>query len=551
MLWHGRSINVSTIESKNLVVAVKSYSRGSNLPLDASSTYDSLADAQTYAQSPTAYAGQIITVKEGDNYNAYILDGEASAYTLTKVGLDASAVKNYVQVVTELPKTGQEQGVVYINTTDKKGSIWNGTAYVTVFEQVDNLQSAIDTINTKLDAKADKGDTLAAYGITDAYTKSETNTAIANAVASAGHLKRLVVDKLPEADSADKDTIYMVPNGESGDNSYEEYIVVQGKETPSAIKIHTPKEGAADDGHLNINGGEEPKSKFADEEVFRVGEFTKDTRGNYSIISAVGDSTITISASQTVVPVVHQQLAGTGADKNGSLHSAGGEEQKSYFATGEAFKVGEYTHEASDRGNYQLITAVGDTTITIGVPVASGPQLMDAGVKKFEKIGDTAVDLTGYAKTSDVTKAVDDAKTAAAIDAQAKADKALTDAKAYSDGLAKNYDAAGSANQALTDAKTYADTQDATTLDSAKSYTDTALKPISDNLNTKVDQTAVDKSLSDRIGDIDASTTVKAYIDTAVGSGGTASAEAIATAKKEAIAASNTYTDTALTITEF
>ena len=44
---------------------------------------------------------------------------------------------------------------------------------------------------------------------------------------------------------------------------------------------------------------------------------------------------------------------------------------------------------------------------------------------------------------------------------------------------------------------------------------------------------------------------LKSYIDTAVGSGGTASAEAIAQAKQEAINTSKTYTDTALTIVEF
>ena len=49
-----------------------------------------------------------------------------------------------------------------------------------------------------------------------------------------------------------------------------------------------------------------------------------------------------------------------------------------------------------------------------------------------------------------------------------------------------------------------------------------------------------------RIGDIAETTTLKAYIDAAVGSGGTASAEAIATAKAEAIAASKDYTDSQL-----
>lgn len=147
------------IDAKNLVVAAKVYSRGVALPLDASSVYESLGEAQSYAKNPIAYAGQIITVKEGDKYNAYILDGEAGSYTLSKVGVDASAVKNYVQVVTELPSAGQEQGVIYINTTDSKGYIYDGSEFQVIFEDVTNeegesLQEQLENLETELAAKA-------------------------------------------------------------------------------------------------------------------------------------------------------------------------------------------------------------------------------------------------------------------------------------------------------------------------------------------------------------------------------------------------------------
>ena len=147
------------IDAKNLVVAAKVYSRGVALPLDASSVYESLGEAQSYAKNPIAYAGQIITVKEGDKYNAYILDGEAGTYTLSKVGVDASAVKNYVQVVTELPSSGQEQGVIYINTTDSKGYIYDGSEFQVIFEDVTNeegesLQEQLENLETELAAKA-------------------------------------------------------------------------------------------------------------------------------------------------------------------------------------------------------------------------------------------------------------------------------------------------------------------------------------------------------------------------------------------------------------
>ena len=80
-----------------------------------------------------------------------------------------------------------------------------------------------------LGAKADKATTLAGYGITDAYTKGETDSAIATAVANAGHLKRTIVEALPDVGEADEHTIYMVGDGEGeGNQKYEEFMLVNG-----------------------------------------------------------------------------------------------------------------------------------------------------------------------------------------------------------------------------------------------------------------------------------------------------------------------------------
>ena len=99
---------------------------------------------------------------------------------------------------------------------------------------------------------------------------------------------------------------------------------------------------------------------------------------------------------------------------------------------------------------------------------------------------------------------------------------------------------------------------------------DAKLKTITDNVNTKVDAATVDskidtakgeietaynkaitEKLAARVGSIPEDTDIKTYVDTAVGSGGTASAEAIAKAKQEAINASKQYTDSQLQVTEF
>lgn len=107
-----------------------------------------------------------------------------------------------------------------------------------------------------------------------------------------------------------------------------------------------------------------------------------------------------------------------------------------------------------------------------------------------------------------------------------------------------------------------------------KTEIDGKLNTINENLNTKISAADVDdkiaaakeetlseaatassEALAARVGDIPADTTVKSYIDTAVGSGGTASAEAIAAAKQEAIDTSKAYTDaqitSALTVVDF
>lgn len=103
-----------------------------------------------------------------------------------------------------------------------------------------------------------------------------------------------------------------------------------------------------------------------------------------------------------------------------------------------------------------------------------------------------------------------------------------------------------------------------------KTDIDDKLNVINTNLNTKVDASTVDSKIEEakpgilsdaadaastaleaRIGGIPEETSIKSYIDTAIGTGGTDSAEAIAQAKQEAIETAQTYTDTALTIVEF
>ena len=93
----------------------------------------------------------------------------------------------------------------------------------------------VDGLDTALAGKADKATTLEGYGITDAYTQTQTDTKIAEAVAAAPHLKRAIVEELPAVGSADANTIYMVPQGDgtvddpgTATSHYNEYMLING-----------------------------------------------------------------------------------------------------------------------------------------------------------------------------------------------------------------------------------------------------------------------------------------------------------------------------------
>ena len=153
-------------------------------------------------------------------------------------------------------------------------------------------------------------------------------------------------------------------------------------------------------------------------------------------------------------------------------------------------------------------------------------------------------------------------------------DELLASAKAEAEALVNAHET--SVNEALTGKADKATTLSGYGITDAytKTEIDSTIETITNNLNTKISGTEVDtkiatakeetlseaatassEALEARVGSIPSDTTIKSYIDTAVGSGGISSAEAIATAKQEAIDTSKAYTDTqiasAMSIVEF
>lgn len=201
---------MTTIDSNKILTTVKAFSRSEKLPLDASEIHDSLEQAQAYIQSPKAYAGQTIKVLQNGKYETYVLNPSGDNLVLEKVGLDTSAVKNYVQVVENLPQAGQEQGVIYIQGTT--GSIWNGTSFQTIFTDLQPLTNRVEALETNV------------------YTKTETDNKITEAIGKITTLKRSVVDSLESVESPDENTIYMVAKAAgSGNQNYDEYMYINNK----------------------------------------------------------------------------------------------------------------------------------------------------------------------------------------------------------------------------------------------------------------------------------------------------------------------------------
>ena len=404
------------IDAKNLVVAAKVYSRGVALPLDASSVYESLGEAQSYAQNPIAYAGQIITVKEGDKYNPYILDGSAGSYTLSKVGVDASAVKNYVQVVGTLPGTGQEQGVIYVNTTDSKGYIYDGSDFKVIFEDTTELASTVEALETEVDGKA----SLAGATFTGTVT--------------------LAADPQNNLEAATKQYVDRLVGGI---NDF----------TVGIVDSSTPL----------------PATDYKVGQTFRVAE-----TGTYAGVECeTGDLIIVI-----------KDYAAEGASN-------------ADFLVVQANVDGAVTGpDASTDANIVVFDGttgrkIKDSTVTIA-------SVQDAIAKAHEHANKTQLD--SFTKTETELLGEVDTKISTALQ-----DYATTES--LGDYVTKE------------------------TYQTDKASTDSRLGTIETNLNTKI--TATD--LAAKIGEIGEGTTVKEYVDTAVGSGGADVSQEILEAKTEAI----------------
>lgn len=348
----------------------------------------------------------------------------------------------------------------------------NGTGAGSISKALTDAKAYTDTAKSTLqgeiDKKATKATTLAGYGIADAYTKTEADSAIATAVAGAHHLKRQIVTTLPPIGEANEDTIYMVlkttgvAGNESG-NVYNEYMLIDGKfeqigdskvdlkdyatETYAETKANEALDKAKDDSLKKIQALDKADTAVADNYVSAVSQtdgIITVTRAKLPVTSvAEGTANGTIAVNGTDVKV---HGLGSAAYASTSAFDAAGA-----AAAAQTAAANDATEKANAAKEAAISTAAADATqkANNALSDAKADATTKANTAKTEAINTAAEDATEKANaakqaaieaaSSDAATKAEAAKqaaiTAAEADAKSKADTAEANAKKYADDL--------------------------------------------------------------------------------------------------------------------
>lgn len=333
------------------------------------------------------------------------------------------------------------------------------------------------TLASKINNKADKATTLAGYGIEDAYTKNETDSAIAAAVAAAPHLKRSIITELPDAGSADANTIYMVGTGEgSEDSNYKEYMVINGKFeligdskvdlTDYATKGYADQaktdaiSAAAADATSKANTAEQNAKTYTDSKISALAKTDSAVADNYVTSVSQTDGVITVTRAELPVKSVTEGATNGTIAVNGTdvavhgLGSAAYKADTAFDAAGAAAAAqsAAETHadelisaldkeDAAIEGQYVSAVSQADGVITVTrATLPQAPEITTGSAQGTISVGgkDVLVNGLGSAAYTDTS----------AYDAAGSADTALANAKSYADGLAVNYATAAQGTKA-------------------------------------------------------------------------------------------------------
>lgn len=232
-----------------------SFNRQTAFPLDAKSYFESLESAQAAAataegagsSNTTYYYGQQVAVVEGGvatlyviqpdktlkevggkiaiNENVFVKDGtgKLDLYGFADAVAGAQLVKGADGKLSWVkPDTTTVEGLstavegLKADVTSLRADVGKAAqgevAATGLFKEVSDIKGSLAQQATDISGKADKADTLAGYGITDAFTKTETNSAITKAISESGHAQFVKADAVPSAEEAEANKLYLVYN---------------------------------------------------------------------------------------------------------------------------------------------------------------------------------------------------------------------------------------------------------------------------------------------------------------------------------------------------
>ena len=222
----------------NITEYPNTFKRQGAFPLEQYSVFSSLDAAKDYAKNNSiAYVGQEIAVVNSlsNSVTMYVIENESG--TLKEIGYVLIGDNLSVEIVDEKIKlkdfgnkyyrydTSSESNYIltegFKNGLEPKVKMIEDGLYELVWYEpypvsIKELHEAVEDLQEKS---------------TNIYSKEETNNLIKSEIANSSHLKKTIVDNLPnpETDSIDENTIYMVKDETitSGD-VYKEYMLING-----------------------------------------------------------------------------------------------------------------------------------------------------------------------------------------------------------------------------------------------------------------------------------------------------------------------------------
>ena len=227
-----------------------SFNPTSAFPLDARYYFDSLTAAQAAATAAvevgssegTYYYGETVAVVEGGTATLYIIQPDKTLEPVkgegASVEIDETIFEKSGEKLTLKGYAEAENGSSLVKGEDGNAT-WQKLA---LDSELKTLSGTVGELNTTVTGLSSKFDNY--------YDKNTVDSKIA----SAGTLKRTIVESLPEVDAADMNTIYMVAaEAPAPSNSYDEYLVIEKEGVKSWEKIGNTSvdlEGYVTDGEL-------------------------------------------------------------------------------------------------------------------------------------------------------------------------------------------------------------------------------------------------------------------------------------------------------------